>query len=238
MGKTRAAQKSGDLVQPNLPFPHSHGGRRPGAGRKRIKPSDRGYVPHTTRPAHRKCNPVHITVRQRPKLRSFRAKRTFAIIRDCFAKGCDRFGFRLIHFSVQSNHLHLICEADDRRAMSRGLQGLLSRIAKAVNRLWHRKGSVFRERYHEEVLESPSRIRNAIRYVLNNLWKHIGRHVPRLAFRGLDPMASGIWFDGWNYRPAYDAPDPPTARSQAWMLHTGWKQLGLIDKDSVPGPLR
>ena len=34
-----------------------------------------------------------------------------------------------------NNHIHLLCEATDRRALSRGLQGLFVRIAKALNNL-------------------------------------------------------------------------------------------------------
>ena len=236
MGKT--AGKKSTQTQGMLAFHRDgkHGGARPGAGRPRKKDSERGFVPHTARPEHKGRHPVHITVRQRRSMRSFRGRKAYAKILECFAKGGERFGFRLIHFSVQASHLHLICEAEDRKAMSRGLQGLLVRIAKAMNKLWGRRGSVFRDRYHEEVLETPRQVRNALLYVLNNLWRHIGSYSPRNAVHGLDPMASGRWFDGWIVRPAFTdaAPDPPVAEATTWLLRVGWRRHGLLHQRAVP----
>ena len=67
----------------------------------------------------------------------------YRVVRGALDRGAARFGFRLIEFSVQSNHLHLLCEARDRRALARGLQGLLIRIARGLNRLLGRRGRVF-----------------------------------------------------------------------------------------------
>ena len=47
---------------------------------------------------------------------------------------------RIIEFSVQGNHLHLIVEAENSDALSRGMQGLAIRIAKALNSLMERAG--------------------------------------------------------------------------------------------------
>jgi REP element-mobilizing transposase RayT len=49
----------------------------------------------------------------------------------------------VVHFSVQRDHLHLIVEASDRRALSRGMQGLSIRVARAANGELGRKGRVF-----------------------------------------------------------------------------------------------
>ena len=89
-----------------------------------------------------------------------------------FTGGCERFGFRLVEYSVQNDHLHLIAEAEDQRCLSRGMQGLLIRIAKALNRLWERRGQVFRDRYHCRVLRTWWQVRNALRYVLNDALRH------------------------------------------------------------------
>ncbi|HWV38452.1 MAG TPA: hypothetical protein VN033_08235 [Vulgatibacter sp.] len=51
------------------------------------------------------------------------------------SRGAERFGMRLTHHSVQGNHLHLIVEAKDARALSRGMQGLSIRVAQGMNRL-------------------------------------------------------------------------------------------------------
>jgi REP element-mobilizing transposase RayT len=219
------------------------GGARPGAGRKKLPTSQRKGVPHRARESLNGRDPVHVTVRVRKGLRGLRAKRTYAVIRRCFELGCDRFGFRLVQFSVQSNHLHLICEAENRGAMTRGMKGLLVRIARALNRLWERRGSVFEGRYHEHVLTSPRQVRNALAYVLNNLWKHLGRVSSKHAVDGVDRYSSGSWFGGWRGGHTAGAgadggAGPPVCAARSWLLATGWRRHGLISVDEVPSRLR
>src|SRR5204863_9277085 len=89
-------------------------------------------------------------------------------VRTALVAGADRFGMRLVELAVMSNHVHLICEADDERALARGMKGLCVRIARALNRLWGRVGSVFNDRYHAHALKTPREVRNALNYVLHN----------------------------------------------------------------------
>ena len=112
----------------------ARGGARAGAGRP-PKGSTAG-VSHLRRPAHSRHHPLHVTLRVRPGMPSLRGHVVFAQVRKALSQGKERFGFSLVHFSVQSNHLHLIAEAEDARALSRGVQGLSIRIARAVNRGW------------------------------------------------------------------------------------------------------
>jgi hypothetical protein len=134
----------------------------------------------------------------------------------------------LIHYSIQSNHLHLIAEAKDRRALWRGLQGLLVRIAKNLNKLWSRKGSVFADRYHHRILKTPREVRSALRYVLLNA----RRHGVRLA--GIDFYSSSEWFDGW--RPSIRETRPTIImRARTWLLKKGWRRHGLIGIDEAVG---
>jgi hypothetical protein len=99
--------------------------------------------------------------------------------------------FQVVHHSIQSNHLHLIVEAQDRAALTTGLRGLLACIARALNRLWNRHGPVFGDRFHERVLLNPRQVRHALVYVLQNLRKH------GIRVLGPDPYSSGPEFDGW-----------------------------------------
>jgi REP element-mobilizing transposase RayT len=115
---------------------------------------------------------VHVTLRLSSGLPSLRQQALFVRVRSALASGRERFGFRLVHFSVQSNHLHLIAEAADRRALSRGVQGLSVRVARAVNGRLERKGRLFADRYHARALKSPRAVRYALRYVLLNSRKH------------------------------------------------------------------
>src|SRR6185436_10612300 len=114
-------------------------------------------------------------------LKSLRHRNEYATVREALVAGSDRFGMRLVEFAVLSNHVHLVCEANDERALARGMKGLCVRIARALNRLWNRVGSVFSDRYHAHVLKTPREVRNALNYVFHNA----ARHGSQLG--GLDP---------------------------------------------------
>ena len=216
-------------AQGELPY-RSWGGVRQGAGRKPV--GERAGVSHRARAPLASRHPVHVTVRVKQGLPGLRNRRVYGALRGAFAAGCDRFGFRLVHYSVQRDHLHFMVEAKERRALSRGVQGLLIRIAKALNRLWGRKGSVFADRYHSRQLRTPREVRSALAYVLNNA----RRHGLRLA-QAVDLFSSGCWFDGWreNLRVRGLTSVPrPTADARTWLLERGWRSRGLIGLGEVP----
>jgi putative transposase len=146
----------------------THGGYRAGAGR----PRGRTVGDHLRRPSLSRHVPVHCTLRVRDDLPNLRRHKLWGALRERFRAGCDRFGFRLVDFSVQSNHIHLICEGNDRRALSRGMQGLAIRLARCLNKRLGRRGKVFAERYHARQLPTPAETRNALLYVLGNLARH------------------------------------------------------------------
>ena len=143
---------------------------------------------------------------------------------------------RIVHWSVQSNHLHLIIETEDRRCLSRAMQGLLSGVARRLNRLWRRCGTVWRDRYHDAVLRTPRQVRNALAYVLHNARRHgVRLTVP------LDSMSSAATFDGWRedvtVRGAGVADARRAARTpETWLLREGWQRHGLVSIHERPGP--
>jgi REP element-mobilizing transposase RayT len=161
-------------------------------------------------------------------------------VEDTFRRLRRRKGFRLVHYSLQGNHLHALVEASDREALGRGMKALGIRFAKAVNRALRRRGSVVSERYHARVLRAPAQVRSAIRYVLLNARRHAAQGKRRLsgAVR-LDPASSARWFDGWSWRPRGEEELPhipsPTSAPRTWLLATGWRRRGLIDPSDVPG---
>jgi len=210
--------------QHGLAFP-SWGGARRSAGRKRRGPRRR--VEHRKRPSHAGREPLHVTVRLRDGLPTLRARPVRGVVVDALADGGYRFGFRLNQFSLQSNHIHLIAEAEDRTALGRGMQALLVRVARALNRLWNRRGSVFSDRYHARPLRTPREVRAALLYVLANA-RHHG-----LRILGIDPFSSGAWFDGWLGR-APAAHRSPCVRARTWLLAEGWRRHGAIAVAEAP----
>ena len=168
---------------------------------------------------------------------NLRTKQARAVLVRCFAEGGERFGFRLVEFSIQSNHLHFVAEADTNASLSRGLQGLKVRIARGLNRLWNLKGSRFPDRYHLRVLGALREVRNVLNYVLNNA-RHHGHRYP-----GVDPFSSGPSFSGWSTAPPHHFPHNiplpaplllPTPHS--WKLTRGWRTHGRLDPNGNPSP--
>ena len=221
-------------MQQDLFLFKKHGGARKGAGRK--KGAGAG-VTHCVREELPKGCPVHVTVRLVEGLPSLRQWTEYGLLRDCFRAGREsrvgeEAGFRLVHYCVLANHLHLIVEAKDRGALTRGMQGLLIRIARGLNRLWKREGGIFAHRYHTHVLKTPGEVRNALAYVLHNAWKHMGAAKGRL-----DLYCSGWWFDGWKEKTTLKGLAKiltPVSRARTWLLTRGWRKHRLISFYEVP----
>jgi REP element-mobilizing transposase RayT len=184
-------------------------------------------VPHRRRASHEARCPVHATLRLHPGLPSLRGARLFAAIRRALAAASAQ-RFRVLHFSVQADHLHVLVEADETTALSRGLQGLAIRAAKAVNRTLGRRGTVWGDRYHARTLATPREVRNALVYVLNN-WR---KHIP--GARGLDARSSAGWFDGWRAAVARPSGPIPVAVARTWLARIGWRRWGPIGADDAP----
>jgi hypothetical protein len=214
-----------------LPLPkpqYQWGGRRPGAGRKALPPERRKGLPHRSRPFHDRNHPLHVTMRLVRGIPSLRCTELARVVGGVLRKQKQRPGFRVVHVSIQPNHLHLIVEALGRDTLGRGLQTLASGIARALNRHLGRKGRVFADRYHAGALTTPKATRNAIVYVLTN-YKHHRRE--RFAF---DPWSSALWFDGWTHAPPATERPPPAAEPTTWLLRTGWRRYGKIDPAEAP----
>jgi REP element-mobilizing transposase RayT len=197
--------------QQGLRFPNTWGGRRVGAGRPRgSRHSER--MSHARRPSVSRHRPHHITVRVTRGTWNLRSQRCYRPILAAIEWVAKREGFRIVHFSVQHNHLHLIVEAESGRELSNALRALFSRIARALNRVMRTRGRRFDDRYHQHILRTPSEVRNALNYVLGNRAEHLarwGRIVDRTV---VDPFSSlavavvklpGSWLlrEGWTRAP-------------------------------------
>jgi REP element-mobilizing transposase RayT len=214
-----------------------HGGRRAGAGRK--PGPGRGNVRHRARAKLASRFPVLVTLRAERGVGNLRRKRAFRPIERAFgdvAVAAEAGApFRVVHYSVQRDHIHLLVEAKGRTALSRGMQGLGIRVAKALNgALGRRRGRVWADRYHDRVLRTPREVRHALAYTLQNARKH-GVAPPRASRRWVDPCSSAAWFDGWR-GPIVVPPGaarsratgPPVASPHTWLLRVGWRRHGLL----------
>jgi hypothetical protein len=233
--------------QTKIKFPCGWGGKRKGAGRpaKGPRPSEL----HQTRPTLRASEPVHVTMRVAPDLGNMRKRDMYNAIRWATNTAALRHqAFRICHFTIQGSHLHMICEAANKTRLARGVQGFEVSAARKINaaiskrRGRKRKGAVFPDRYHLRILKTPTQVKRAINYVLNN-WRHHGEHRRGFARTWLlDPYSSGCRFTGWTelddrdfmwplrrgYEPLF------TWLPKTWLLARGWRRAGNISVWDVP----
>jgi REP element-mobilizing transposase RayT len=210
----------------------THGGKRRGAGRRPKVPGHPG-VAHRRRQRLDKRSAVHVTMHVGADVPNLRRNVLHGVIIDALRDSMAKPGFRLCHFAVLGNHLHLIVEADSTKDLSRGMQGLNSRLAQRVNRALGRKGRFFEDRYHQHVLRTPSEVRNALAYVLLNQRRHEAERSSYRPEPAVDGFSSGAWFNGWTTEPRNaarirQALAPPVTAPTSWLLRTGWRARGTI----------
>jgi len=224
----RYRQLALDLVAPS-----SWGGRRAGAGRKPA--GERAGIRHAARAGVSCRHPAHVTLRMRADVPSLRCVELVRGFEWSLAQASERGDFRVVHYSLQSNHVHLLVEALSPAALACGMKSVGARLARAVNRVFGRVGPVLAERYHLRVLKTPREVRNALRYVLLNARRHASRLWGRAL---LDPASSARWFDGWSRGDggAEGEGRCPVAHARTWLLTVGWRRHGPIDPADVPGP--
>ena len=224
-------------AQAELRF-RTHGGRRDGAGRKARGP--RASERHEVRPQVDPRQPQHVVIRIVGGIR-LRRRAGWRAVRHAMGVVLRRADFRVCHASIQGTHVHFIVEADDRMALARGMQGLQIACAKRFNRLLRRRGRLFSDRYHPVPLRSPTQVRRAMSYVLNN-WRRHGEDRFTVAGARLDPYSSAASFAGWNPRPRSETHPHrerlPVALPATWLLAVGWRRHGAISPFARPGPLR
>jgi REP element-mobilizing transposase RayT len=177
-----------------LPKVKKWGGARPGAGRPRKDGLTRTGSPHERREVLKARFPVLATWRMHPEVLNLRSGKGWKCLAPAIY-GSRREGFRVVHFAILHNHIHLLVEASDEKWLARGMQGLGVRMAVRLNRIMSRRGRVVYDRYHARILRCPTAVAEARYYVLNNAFKHYGRPGP-------DPYAS----------------THPVALPQTWLL--------------------
>jgi REP element-mobilizing transposase RayT len=223
------------------------GGARTGAGRKRAPGPRR--MSHARRPYIQAANPLHVTLRVEKAVGSLRRMSAYRAIRRALKTVGYHHGiFRIVHFSVQRDHIHLIVEADSKFCLSRGMRSFAIAAARHLNRELppkgqrRRRGRVFVDRYHVEAIDSVARVRNAVSYVLNNWRKHGQDHERRGLFAGrIDPYSSGVWFPRWKERTNEDVVIPPdyetpeVGNAHTWLLTAGLAHGRPISVWDVPG---
>jgi REP element-mobilizing transposase RayT len=185
-------------------------------------------------------SPLHVTLKMRPHVYQLRSRRCFTVIRRALLAKLEAPAARIVEFSVQHDHVHLVVEAQDARRLARLIQGLAIRIGRGLNKLMEKRGPVFADRYHSRPLRSPTEVRRTLLYVLQNARKHLTQAGHQLTREWIDDeYSSSPWFTGWATPPR--APPPPntprpTGQARTWLLARGWRERGggAIRLDEAP----
>jgi REP element-mobilizing transposase RayT len=221
------------------------GGKRKGAGRK-----PKGRRPGTSHDKRREVklrHPLHVVLRVVPDVGTLRRRKMYQAMREATIVAAVRERIRIVHVSLQRNHVHLLVEAEDKAALARGMQGFQISAARNINTMLgvgcrRRRGRVFADRYFAEAITTPRRAHHALSYVVNN-WRKHGEDQQGLARTWLvDPFSSGVWFPDWQELdgkhflwPIRDTYDPLVVRRpQSWLLREGWRIYGPISARDVP----
>lgn len=223
------------------------GGKRKGAGRP--PKSTRAGEPHTKRERFSRSMPVHITLRVVAPIPTLRRPDAYHAIRRALYAIVERDDFRVVHLSIERDHLHLIVEADNHLALSSGVRAFETSAAQRLNRAISIAigslclGKVFDDRYHARLISTPTQARNTISYVLNNWRRHGLDRGMETMFWDVDYYSSGPSFDGWQELDdspfLHGTPDYSrlsVCRPRTWLLKTGWRRAGNISMRDVPGP--
>ncbi|HLL22729.1 MAG TPA: transposase [Kofleriaceae bacterium] len=221
---------------------NKRGGRRAGAGRKRS--IENWHDPkHVTREKLAPKHPVHAMLRTCEDVPRLRQRSVYGVFRLVLARLIARRkrDFRVVHISLQQSHVHLIVEAANESALSRGMQGFAISAAKAINKAFGRKGKVFKHRYKAKYIRTRDYARNALAYVLNNWRRHNEDHFDINEWSSLlDRYSSAISFEGWKGRPRWRIPAGyevlPVSPPRTSLLRSDWRWHGLIDPREQPGP--
>ena len=232
-GQRRGKRKPVAGEQQSLAHVRTWGGPRRNAG---CKAGARPQVRHRARAVLKHTHPVHVTLRRAKGLPSFRSERLRRLLERAI-RDTRREGFRIIQYSLQADHVHLVVEAAGATVLSNGMRSFAVRIAMRVNRriLGRTRGRVWGDRYHRRDLTSPSEVRSTLVYVLANHMKHGETDVGLL-----DPCSSGPWFEGWIH--VLDPPPEPSPvqRAETWLLNVGWIERGggYLHLGEVPSAVR
>jgi REP element-mobilizing transposase RayT len=221
------------------------GGKRKGAGRK--PKGRRPGTSHRTRPEVRLRHPLHVVLRVVDAVGTLRRRKMYQAMREATIVAAIRERIRIVHISLQRNHVHLLVEAESKLALTRGMQGFMISAARSINTMLgesrhrRRRGRVFADRYFAEAITSPRQARHALSYINN--WRKHREDQEGLARSWLvDPFSSGVSFPDWKELndkafmwPIRETYDPLfVRRPESWVLREGWKRPGPISVWDVP----
>jgi len=139
-----------------------------GAGRPAVH--DPG-IRHTERPVLTKSASLHLTVKIKRIKADLKNKSILSILKKAILN-TRKQGLRVIHYSLEFDHVHLLIEAENNLILAKGMQSFGVTFSKAINRLRKLKGGVYKHRYHFRRIVGARQLKNVLNYIFSNGVKH------------------------------------------------------------------
>jgi len=143
----------------------------------------------------------HITARSNRGefiLQSNRLKEEFLGVLE---RAKDKFDFKLKHFCIMSNHIHLLIQPKENTDISRIMQWILSVFAIRFNKIFGYKGHVWYDRFKSKIIYTLNQLRKVFEYIsLNPVKAHLSETVFDYSFSAVKHIKQ-------NRRHLVDPPD-------------------------------
>ena len=134
----------------------------------RIAIHDKG-IRHTKREEILRPSPLHLTIKL--KKANIQNKVILNGLRHAIMRARLQ-GLKIIHFSLEKNHVHLYVESQNNEILGRAMKAFGVSLVKKINRHFKTNGSCYKTRYHLHILRSATEVKRVIHYILNNGIKH------------------------------------------------------------------
>lgn len=128
-------------------------------------------IRHIRRERLGKPSALHLTIKVRENKADIQNKKILKALHHAI-KRARLQRLKVIHYTLEYNHAHLVVEAADNRILHKGMQAFGISLAKAINKMKQAKGTVYKHRYHFRKLRSRREVKNALQYVWGNGIKH------------------------------------------------------------------
>ncbi len=135
-----------------------------GAGRPALH--DKG-IRHCERERIHKPTSLHLTIKVRDNKADIKNKSLLKALHHAIKRARLK-NIKVLHYSLEYNHIHLLVEASSNANLHQGMQALGISLAKKINAIKRLKGTVYKHRYHLRKLSSPRELKNVLHYIFNN----------------------------------------------------------------------
>ena len=143
---------------------------------------DRG-IRHISRERIKVLTTLHLTIKVRENKADIKSKTILKALHHAIKRARMK-QLRILHYTLEYNHVHLLVEATGNKILHSGMQAMGISFSKAINKIKCLKGSVYKNRYHFRSLKTRRELKNAILYIFNNARKH------KRSLSALDPFNS------------------------------------------------